>query len=383
MELVTAIGIVSLILIALGIMWLRNKNTSDMGKVATAAGVIFLVVAFAGAGGNLAALSGVQSAVDTGDTGDAGAGTSPTGADMKPYTVLTVGSHIWGSNSYTTATGSLKVFEKGVNPSESNANAYDEIFLTSGSGSTSDAKLKSATDYVMVYNGSTIYYDQWYLGNAFPLTSQLPYVQTSESAISTANVNVRNILTVATISDPLNEAATSGIINGQTTAANTTSGSSNELMIGTGVTAADDDTIYYNKTNGDGQFYIDLTIAFDGANKKVKNPVLDIVNDLTSPFDGNEFSSVTMTRQSGTDYGIPRDVTNYVNTATPIPLGTEAEGGDSGIYRMTFNGDESLMDATADILYLYVDDNGRHLGQDILKGTKATPSDAITIAVVA
>ena len=380
MELATAFGILALILIALGIKWLGKSNTKDMGKLSAGIGVVVLVVAFAGAGGQLAALSGVPV---TFDAGVAEEDRAPPGADVKPYTALTVGTHIWGSNDYRTATGSLKIFEKGVNPSESNANAYDEIFLTLGVGSTTAAKLYSATDYVMVYNGSTTYYDQWYMGNAFPLTSQLPYIQTDESAISTANINIRDILTIATISDPLNEAAVSGIINGQTTAANTTSGSSNELMIGTAVTAADDGIIYYNKTNGDGQFYIDITIAFDGANKKVKNPVLDIVNDLSTPFDGNEFSSVTMIRQSGTEYGIPRDVTDYVNNANPIPLGTEAEGGDSGIYRMTFNGDESLMDATADKMYIYVDDNGRHLGQDILKGVKAAASDAITIAVVA
>ncbi|MCK5614932.1 hypothetical protein KAR91_74405, partial [Candidatus Pacearchaeota archaeon] len=329
MELVTAVGIISLILIALGIFWLGKANTKDMGKIATGAGVVFLIVAFAGAGGNLATLSGVQPASDSGGPDDP----APPGAAEKPYTVLTVGTHIDGSNDYATATGSFMVFEKGVNPATSNANAYDEIFLVSGAGSTTAAKLKSATDYVMVYNGSDTYYDQWYNSLAFPLTSQLPYIQTDESAISTANINVRDILTIATISDPLNEAAVTGIINGQTTAANTTSGSSNELMIGTGVTAADDDTIYYNKTNGDGQFYIDITIAFDGADKKVKNPVLDIVNDLSNPFDGNEFSSVTMIRQSGTDYGIPRTVTDYVNKANPIPLGTEVEGGDSGVYR--------------------------------------------------
>ena len=381
MELVTAVGIISLILIALGIFWLGKANTKDSGKIATVAGVVFLVVAFAGSGGYLAPLSGVQQATDTGETPP---DVSPSGAEEKPYTTLTVGSHIWGSNNYATATGSLMVFEKGVDPSGSNANAYDEVFLVSGSGSTTAGKLKSATDYVIVYNGSTTYYDQWYLGQAFPLTSQLPYIQTDESAISTANIDIRDILTIATISDPLNEAAVSGIINGQTTAQNTTQGlNTNEILVGTAVTEADDGILYYNKTNGDGQIYLDLTIAFDGANKKVKNPVLAFVNDLTTPFDKNEFSSVILTRQSGTEYGAPRDITDNVNKNIPVSLGTEAEGGDSGVYRITFNFDTTLMDATADKMYIYVDDNGDHLGQDILNGVKATASDAITLAVVA
>ena len=378
MVLMTTVIILFGILIGLfGISKIKDKKT-ESGNILVTVAASLILVGLVGAGGYLAPLSGVPLAFDEEVTDEDRA---PPGADLKPYTALTVGTHIWGSNEYATATGTFKIFEKGVNPSESNANPYDSITITSGVGNSSSGKLKSATDYVMVYDGSTTYYDQWYLGNAFPLTSQLPYIQTSESAISTANVDIRDILTIATISDPLNEAAVSGIINGQTSAANTTSGSSNELMIGTGVTAADDDVIYYNKTNGDGQFYIDITIAFDGADKKVKLPVLDIVNDLTTPFDGNEFSKVTLTRQSGTEYGAPKDITDYVNNADPIPLGTEAEGGDTGVYKILFNFDTTLMDATGDKLYIYVDDNGKHLGQDILKGTKATASDAITIGV--
>ena len=371
----TVIGVIGLIILAWGIMKYKDKKT-DVGGFASIVGVLLLVVAFAGAGGQLAALSGVPVSIDTGGQADI----APPGADAKPYTKLTVGTQIWGSNSYTAAAGTLRLFEAGVNPSESNANAYDTITIASGVGNSTSGKLYSATDYVIVFDGSTTYYDQWYNGAAYPATSQLPYVQTSESAISIANINLRNILTVATISDPINEAAVTGIINGQTDVSGLVS-SSNELQVGADASPADDDTIWYNKTNGDGQFYLDITIAFDGANKKAKNPVLDIVNDLSTPFDGNEFSSVTMIRQSGTDYGIPRDVTNNFNTANPISLGATAEGGDSGVYRVTFNVDESTMDAAGDKLYIYVDDNGRHLGQDILKGTKAAASDAITIGV--
>ena len=374
--LTTVIALLGFIILAWGIMKYKSKKT-DVGGFASVLGVVLLVVAFAGAGGQLAALSGVPVTIDTGVTDDA---VAPIGADAKPYTTLTLGTQIWGSNSYTGASGTLRVFEAGVDPRMSNANAYDTITIASGVGNTTAGKLKSATDYVIVYDGSTTYYDQWYNGNVFPSTSQLPYVQTTESAISTANIDVRNILTIATISDPLAEAATSGIINSQTDV-NGSVASSGELQVGADATPADDDTIWYNKTNGDGQFYMDITIAFDGANKKVKNPVMDIVNDLSTPFDGNEFSAVTMIRQSGTDYGIPRDVTENFNKALPISLGAEAEGGDSGIYRLTFNADESTMDAAGDKLYIYVDDNGRHLGQDILKGTKATASDAITIGV--
>ena len=377
MELVTAVGIISLILIALGIFWLGKANTKDMGKIATGAGVVFLIVAFAGAGGNLATLSGVQPASDSGGPDDP----APPGAAEKPYTVLTVGTHIDGSNDYATATGSFMVFEKGVNPATSNANAYDEIFLVSGAGSTTAAKLKSATDYVMVYNGSDTYYDQWYNSLAFPLTSQLPYIQTDESAISTANVDIRNIKTVATISDMLNENSTAGIVNGQT-GNNGTTNAFYELQLVDG-SLADDDVISYDKSIGDGQFYLDITIAFDGLHKVVKDPVLVFVNDRTNPFDGTEFDLVTLTRQSGTEYGAPQDITDNVNKNIPISLGAEAKGGDSGVYRVMFNADETLMDVGADILYIYADDNGGYLGQDILNGVKATASDAITLAVVA
>ena len=373
--------LVTSVIIAFGLLLLAfgafiRKDKKDAAHVILAVGAGVVVIGFVGVGGYFAPLSGVPLAIDTGGVGDV----APEGAVVKPYTKLAVLTQIWSSGNYVTAAGTFKVFEAGVDPSLANSNPKESITIASGVGNSTTGSLQSATDYVMVFDGSTTYYDQWYNGIAFPGTSQLPYVQTTESAISLATIDVRDIMTIATISDPLNEAAITGVINGQTNVSGLV-GNSNELQVGADVSPANGDTIWYNKTNGDGSFYLDIIIGFDGADKAVKNPVLHFVNDRTTPFDGNEFSKVTLVRQSGTEYDSVKDITDSVNKNIPVTLGSFREGGDTGVYRVMFNGDESLMDAGADTMYVYVDDNGEYLGQDILSGTKATASSAITIGV--
>ena len=302
---------------------------------------------------------------------------------VKPYTTLNVDTHEWSSNSFTSVAGTVRFFDAGVNPSLSNSNARDTITVTSGVGNTTSGKLKSGTQYVVTLD-ATNHYDQWYNAQAFPQTSMLPYTETTESAISTQTIEFNNVVAFATISDPLDETATSGIINGQSNVSGLV-GNSNELQVGADDSAANSDEIFYNITNGDGQFYIDLTIAATGANSGLNDPVIAIVNSLTAPFDGNEFTSVTVQKQSGTEMNLPSDVTNYFNDATPIPITIDGKAfmsaGSSAVYRFTFNVAEANMAAGGDQINIYVDDMGRYLGQDILRGTKATVSQEVTIGV--
>ena len=302
---------------------------------------------------------------------------------IKPYTTLNVDTHEWQSNAFDSVAGTVKVFDSGMNPSLANSNPRDTITVTSGVGNTTTGKLKSGTPYVVVLQG-TNHYDQWYNAKAFPETSMLPYTETTESAISTQTIEFNNVVAFATITDPFEEAVESALLNGQTNTSGAL-GNSNELQVGADVSPADSDIIYYNITNGDGQFYIDLTIGATGSNSGLRNPVIAIVNSLTAPFDGNEFTDVSAELQSGTDLGIPSSVTNYFNDATPIPIYVDGKAfmaaGKTAVYRFTFSVTEANLAAGGDEINMYVDDNGGYLGQDILRGTKATVSQEVTFAV--
>ena len=299
----------------------------------------------------------------------------PTGeaCQVKPYTSLKVSTQVEGSNSYVTAAGTAYFYEEGVNPSDPNANAYDTATVTSGVGATTNAKLSACTVYGIVFGGANTYYDQWYNGET---SSYLPYIETDESAIASATIRFDGIMTVATIDDPITENSVTGVVNGQT-AVNTT-GDGQEIIL---ASDADGAVLAYDESfdgAATGQFYLDLALGASGSNGFLKNPVLCFVSDLTQPFNGNEFSSVSMERRTGTDFGIPSSITNYVNDGSCISLGSTMEGGQSGTYRVTFNVDESNFD-TDDIMYIYMDDLGSHLGQDILRGPGATASAVVTI----
>lgn len=340
------------------------KERTDMAKVSGAFAVVIAGLLVLTSGG-----------IDLGDdtyTYTVAPGGQPVGADcqVKPYISLKVSTQLAGDLSYTTAAGTAYFYESGVNPSDPNANAYDTATITSGVGSSANAKLESCTVYGIVFGGANTYYDQWYQGET---SSYLPYIATDESAIASATIRFDNIMTVASIDDPIVENAVTGVVNGQT--AVNTSGDGQEIIL---ASDANNVVLKYDESAGDGQFYLDLAIGAAGGNAFLKNPVLCFVNDLTQPFNGNEFTSVTSQLRTGTDFGIPSSITNDVNGGSCISLGDTMECGQSGTYRITFNVDEDNFD-TDDIMYIYMDDLGSHLGQDILRGAGATASAVVTI----
>jgi hypothetical protein len=370
----TVWGLAAIVLLGIGAHWFTSKK-KDLGKFAMGIGLVALVIAVATYSGGVQALS-------SGGTLNIGSAQEVPVAsqEMKLYESIGVSTKIWGSNSYSTASGTIKIYPDGVDPTDSNTNPLDTITVSSGVGNTTDKVLRSATPYGIVFDGAATYYDQWYNGET---SSILPYITTSTATISAITLDFYDIVTVATINDPINEAATTGVVNGQTSAENATSGGSNEIQIGSTGTSADDSILYYNKTNGDGQFYIDIDVGADGANKAIKDMVLVFSKDRSNPFEGNEFSSVTVQHRTGTEFGIPAEIKTYVNNADKISLGGMINGGTTGTYRITFNMDESLLTAGGDILFMNIDDMGDYQGTDLMKNTKATASDTITLAVVA
>ncbi|MCK5217821.1 MAG: hypothetical protein KAJ93_08530, partial [Methanosarcinales archaeon] len=307
--------------------------------------------------------------------GEPGYVTPGVACEEKAYATLSVGTMVFGSNSYTTAAGTVNIYESGVDPTSPNSNPKDTITVSSGVGNTTDMLIKSCIMYSVVFDGSTTYYDVYWNDNASE--QQFPYVQTDQPT-TTASFDFSEIITVATIDDPIDESAVTGVVNGQTSCVNAST-ASNEINVGTAASCANGGVLYYDESVGDEQFYIDLAIGFSGGNKAVKDPVLCFVNHLTTPFEGDEFTSVTAQLRTGTDFGIPSSLTNYVNGMDCVSLGSFVEGGTSDTYRITMGVDETNLDNAADIMYIYVDDLGSHLGQDILRGTKATASAVVTL----
>jgi len=364
----------------------KNKKKVSGSNQLMFAGLMFgiAIIAFAAAGGSMGALTMGDNSnpFDTDNSGEDPEDDVINRVD-KLYDSVTIATKTYGSNSYSTAAGTVKFYGANDNPTDSNTNPIDTVTVSSGTGNTSNKVLSSGSQYKIVWDGSTSYYDMYYNPIA-PYLSYLPYVDTTSATISSAMLRFEDIVAIASIPDPIDESGTSGNVNGQTTAVNASTGT-NEVNVGTAASCANGGILYYDESVGDGQFYIILELGATGANTGLKNAVLCFEDDRSNPFDGTEFSSVECQYQSGTDFAIPQDITTYVNNNVPIQLnnGEFIKGGQTGSYKLTFTLDESLTDAAGDILYIQQDDLGSYMGKDIMNGVKATAGAVVTIAIQA
>lgn len=355
---------VAVIGIAIGLFGFGMKK--DAGKALTIGGLVVAAIVIISAGGlpeAPLAVPGVDvPSVTPMEDVSICAVTGPLVYAQLNYTGDTWRSS--GANSPTGPAGSVEFFADGTDLSIPGVTALDTISVTAGVGATTSKILKSCTDYEIVYNGASAEYDIMHP------TGRIAPVKTDIGEIPSQTIEFHNVKVFATIGDLVEENAVDGTINGQTS----TSGEANstlELTVGTDSSPADGDTIYYNKTNGDDVFYIDIDMEATGGDKVLKNPALCFVN-LANPMEGTEFSEVTLTYRSGTNFGIPDSITDYVKYQRCVPLSDEMTSTDSGTYRLQFTVVDANADVTADVMYVYLDDLGEHLGRDIRDNTKAT-----------
>jgi len=300
-----------------------------------------------------------------GPSGDGGDGLPDGGVwdsgTQKLITQLNVTSTIKYSNSRSTAAGTVNFWDPDVNPSDPNAVAIDTVTLASGVGGTTSSVLMTNTPYRITFDGDATYYDAEYGGSSAPDT--LPSPTTTSATISQVTIHFPDVVTVGTYEDPLEEAATDGTVNGQTTAVNITT-ATNEICLSSD-TPADDDTLVYDESVGDGSFYIDVDIGNSQSNTEIKGAVMCFEYESSSVRpEGNELSALTMQLRTGTDLGTPSDILNYWKSdRTCIALGTP-RGGASSTYRLTASVTEGNLDASDDFAIRF-DDLGGISAQDI------------------
>jgi len=275
------------------------------------------------------------------------------GAKQRPISTLSVISTAKNSNSHTTIAGDLDIFDPATNPADPTASALDSISVASGVGSTTNKYIRTSTPYRVVFDGEGTYYDKDYGVITFPDEDFNP--STGEYLFDMGTVTV-----VATIDDMLNESGVSGLVNGQSSTA-----SGQEIENGSSA-----DILIYDEGEGDGQFYIQPTLAVSAAYAELKSAVMCFEWDTTNPPEGNEISSIVYQLQSGTDFGMPAELVNYWSTEECIALG-DLTAGTSSTIKLTFTLDETALDTTDD-WYLGFDDLGSMRGKDVSLDTGAT-----------
>jgi len=268
-----------------------------------------------------------------------------------------------GSNSYTTASGTIKYFDPSDDPTDANANPIDSTTISSGVGSDTSKIIKTCRPYRVIFDGGDTYYSKdlgiitfdgascsgWLEGQCDELN---PVVDGSEYLLVEA---------VGTIDDMGDETATSGntaplVCNGQST------NNAAQELYGTA------DKLVYNETTGDGVVTTCVRIGCSGANKYCDDLALQFDWADTNAPEGNEISSIAVSVKEGTDvFGLAgKDLVNYWKNQGTIPLGN-LKGGQYVVYQFTYTLNEANIDGN-DGWYLRLDDNGGwqelDIGQD-------------------
>jgi len=339
---------------------------------------------------------------------DASIATHIVNGEQKVISSLSIMTIDAGSNKRTTCEDQVLYFSDTEDPRQSTAYSIDTTTIASGVGTENGSYLKTNKMYKVIFHDTSgpTYYDGvlgegvWNPSSAIGANA-IKAPTTTDATVTTSITfgedGTAPLWKVATIPDILDETKTDGIINGQTSAIatcttyNASSGlceaySASEVTVGpaTGAgagTAADDQTVHYNDTNGDGSFYLRLTFGAEGSQAYLKRPVVCFVNDMSNPCERNEFTAITASLYtgSGSEVTVPSDLhTAFSNMDSCVEIGGQsADGvayiasGKTATYTVTFTVDHSYTDASADKFYLIPDDLGGYLAQDIRQGQGA------------
>lgn len=367
---IVVVGLVALV----GLIW--GTQGEKFKKKATKKGFVWIVALLLVY--SLIGIAGQMGYVDLGEASGAFLAVTPAGVDQVITTsdtpITTEGkSRIIdtlkatqvkqkGSNSFTTVGGTLYFYPSDVNPSDSNANAIDSITISSGVGSSTNGYLNTNTPYRVVFDGSTTYYDKDF---GIVTISEDEY----NPSTGTASFEVGEIITVATITDILDESnSTDGSVNGNTAVS----------VVGTNELAnSSADELTYDESVGDATFYIKPTLAISGAYSELKDAVLCFEGEsATVKPEGTEVTSLTYTFVEGNVLNIDNELVNYWANEECISIGNLNPSFSSQM-KLTFTVDETALDANDDFL-IYFDDLGGVAGKDVLPANTGATLDSIS-----
>lgn len=255
------------------------------------------------------------------------------------------------SDSWSAYSATAKFYMKGTNIKDPTATAFGTVTISSGSGSqTSWNRAMTDVEYIFVLDGAGTYYDKKWE----------PFFFLSD------NYN-KNLGTYTLTLDASQAPAKVGTFD-KFWLTNTTAGAS-----------VSSTSISFNNTKDSGISGFKFKIGNTGANTALYDVVLDFESDKTNPMEGDEFTSVTLVHDSGMDFGLPSDISNYVSNEVPIPVTDVLGGGQDGTYKVTFTYSATNFAVSTDKLYMVVDDLGGWLNQDVLPANKGATAQAYDI----
>ena len=249
----------------------------------------------------------------------------------------------------------MKIYDQNADPADPSAQVIDSITVTSGVASDTSVNLMTDTPYRVVFDGAGTYYDYDFGVISFPYQN---YQKSTGEYLFAPNVAITKI---ASIDDFLSEESTTGIVNGESSPTGAVE------LIGN----ATANSLTYDESVGDENFYIEPTLGVSGGNEGIKDFVMCFRWDETNPPEGNEITALTFQQVSGTSFPIPSNLLPYWTSQSCVLLGKQVMGGTSEEIKLSFTVNEDNLD-TNDDWTIRVDDLGDYLGKDICLNTGAS-----------
>ena len=397
---VTILAVIAIFAVMVGLYFKGQSQRAIEARSMFGIAAIFGAIALLAWVGFVPGLD-IQTAAPPGYTvgipADAGITTVITDGEKKVISSLSVMTIDAGSNKRDACEDQVQYFAEGEDPRTSTAYSIDTTTIASGVGSENGSYLKTNTPYKVIFHDTSgpTYYDGvlgagvWNPSDAISAVA-IKAPSTTDATVTTSitfgEEGTAPLWKIATIPDMLDETATDGTINGQSAIAGGMTATENynstyEIQVGADSSPADDETVNYNDTTGDGSFYLRMTFGAEGSQAYLKRPVVCFVNDMNNPCERNEFSAITASLYtgSGSEVSLPSDLhTAFSNMDSCVEIGGQSTDGVAHIasgktasYTVTFTVDEDYTDGSADQFYIIADDLGDYLGQDIRQGQGA------------
>lgn len=274
-----------------------------------------------------------------------------------------------GSNSYSSVDGLIKLYDASANPTDPNANPIDTITILNGAGSSTAGKVRVNTPYRVIFvNDSTN--KAWYsvdLGIVTPVPESNYNKQTGKATFFIEGANAPRL--TGTLDDSMSEGTNaSANINGGNF---TTTSNCDETAV---MSANGTQALWFDESVGAGSFYFDPLISVSGgANKAVKNLVLQHQWDNSNPPSGNEVTACSLSLLTGANPNLPSDCLGAWKNQAKISLfnGQDVTSGTLGRFRITYTVDESAW-ANTELWTVVIADLGGRNAQDVGLSTGAT-----------
>ena len=274
------------------------------------------------------------------------------------------------SNSPTAITdGVLDIYNKDDNPSKANVDPVVSITVpSSGKFTSSSPGLSTNTEYRIVYRGN----GSWYSHDFDKITfNSVDGTFDDDTNQYDWRPEVK-LQKQASITDFFDETSVAGIMNGHTNTSITLG--TNE--IGCATDCSSDGVLVYDESQGDGSVYLDLTHATGSSNAVIQDYSVCILYEDGAEPEDNEFSSITLSSQSGEGIGLTaanggsNDITDIFANEACLVVG-DVKSGTTHKWRYTFTYDEANL-ATDDDFKIVADDLGDINGKTVDLDTGVT-----------